>query len=720
MASINNVEKTDYSAQKVSYTNKDYVNILDDLINSIPTITQKWASTDVNDPGMILVKLMAILGDMLFFNQDMQALEVYPSSVTQRKNAASIYKLIGYKMKWYRSATVEANIVNTYTNSATLPRFCTFTTEDGSITYTTFDKDYELPSNTQNNGKETLVTLVQGTPVTPVKVSSNPYPNIGEAWHSIYGYNYTAEDVINNRIYLKHTNIDQNHITIIDNTGESWTLKDSIYLTTDVGRFFEFNVDVNDQPYLELVDYWGNFNVKKFKIFYIRSAGENGEIFGNTLKKISGNVWSRVGATGIQSVYNVSGFIKFTHFESEYGYNPETPDEARKNAIMYQNTLDTLITLADFEKATLRQEGVANVRATDLTNDPGIKHYYYLGDVNHDGSIDEKDILKIQEYLADKENKPLTELELELADVNKDGVVDENDIACIQNFLDGKTEGIGKTGVETRLHIETLDGFIVKLYVLPTEEKDSPDIPVQQDFASQIISALRDYKALPLNVEVDFNSIQKYYWSVSGKFYTTQPLSRDELQTIMVNINNTLRHTFARDKINFNTGVNYRELIDIILGVDNRILMVDLDPISYVNAMGEPATREQITGNYSLTVPLLTNEDVAQNLHYIFKLPEVSILPGSLLIRVNNGQYTLRDNNNGEIYNVENVLQKKGKINYVTGEVDLLFVAPQESEIIVNYTSNVTTVSLYRNLSTQEFYFDASSLKADEVQDVIK
>jgi hypothetical protein len=188
----------------------------------------------------------------------------------------------------------------------------------------------------------------------------------------------------------------------------------------------------------------------------------------------------------------------------------------------------------------------------------------------------------------------------------------------------------------------------------------------------------------------------------------------------MVNINNTLRHTFARDKINFNTGVNYRELIDIILGVDNRILMVDLDPISYVNAMGEPATREQITGNYSLTVPLLTNEDVAQNLHYIFKLPEVSILPGSLLIRVNNGQYTLRDNNNGEIYNVENVLQKKGKINYVTGEVDLLFVAPQESEIIVNYTSNVTTVSLYRNLSTQEFYFDASSLKADEVQDVIK
>ena len=80
MASINQVEKKDYSAVRVDYTDKDYANILDDLINSIPGITQKWVSTDTNDPGMILVKLMAIVGDMLFYTQDMQSLEVYPNS----------------------------------------------------------------------------------------------------------------------------------------------------------------------------------------------------------------------------------------------------------------------------------------------------------------------------------------------------------------------------------------------------------------------------------------------------------------------------------------------------------------------------------------------------------------------------------------------------------------------------------------------------------------
>lgn len=377
MASINQNEKSDYSAVKISYTDKDYTNILDDLINSISGITQKWNTTDVNDVGIVLVKLMAILGDMLFYNQDIQSLEVYPSSVTQRKNAASIYKLIGYKMRWYKSATLQMNVVNTYSNSATIPRFCTFTTNNQSITYCTFNQ-YELASNTSNNGLEALIELVQGIPVTPVRVTNNPYPEAGKSWHSIYGYNYTVDDLINNRIYLNHKNVDQEHIILIDDTGEEWTLKDNIYLTKNVGRFFEFGVDINDQPYLEIVDYYNNFNISKFKVFYIRSLGEDGQIYANTLTKVTGNVWSRHGTSSEVSIYNVNNFIKFTHYDSSVGFNPETPDEARKNSASYINTLDTLITLSDFEKATLREVGVANVRATDLTNDPRCKKDFLL------------------------------------------------------------------------------------------------------------------------------------------------------------------------------------------------------------------------------------------------------------------------------------------------------------------------------------------------------
>ena len=787
MADLNQVLKTDYSALKIDYTSKDYNTILDDLINSISGISQKWNSTDTNDPGMILVKLMAIMGDMLFYNQDMQSLEVYPNSVTQRKNAASIYKLIGYKMRWYKSSVLEANLVNTYSNSATVPRFCTFSTEDGEIVYTTF-KQYELPSNTTNNGMETLVELVQGIPVTPTRSSNNPYPDAGKSWHTVYGYNYTTDDILNNRIYLRDANIDQDHIILIDDTNEEWELKDNIYLTTSVGKFFEFGIDVNDQAYLELVDYWGNYNLSKFKIFYIRSLGEEGQVYANTLKKLTGNVWSR--GEDINTVYNVSSFIHFTHYDSTLGYDPETPDEARKNSVIYQNTLDTLITLADFERATLRSYGVANVRATDLTNDPGLEITRYIGDLNRDTLIDESDITILENYLADPIEYPLTAFQKKLADINQDGIIDTKDLECLKQFInpkfvhigdinqdgiidnedlklfqnyianpdenplsnfqlrladmnqDGKTDetdlGIlerylnktmsiedielmdeaasGSAGITELSERELLEGFVVKLYILRNEAADSID---DDTYINMIRSDLQEYKILPLSIDVDLHSIKKYYWTIKGKFYTKEPLSRDDLQTIIVSINNGLRYKYSIDKVNFNTLINYKDVIETILEIDDRILAVDLDPIVYNDLEGNEIPKEQLSGEYTEIIPRLTNENDADNLHYKFTLPKAPILPGSVMIRINQGQYVLRDNNNGSIFNIDNILAKKGKIDYVTGDVDIEFTSPVYDDLIINYTHNETNIAVYKNLSTQTFYFDSTSLEDTDIQDIV-
>ena len=728
MATINQVEKIDYSAQKIDYTSKDYVAILDDLINSIPGITQKWNSTDQNDPGMILVKLMSIIGDMLFFNQDMQSLEVYPSSVTLRKNAASIYKLIGYKMRWYKSATLEANVINTFSNSATLPRFCTFKTDTG-MTYTTFDQ-YELPSNMTNNGTETLVELVQGTPVTPVRTSSSPYPEAGRSWHSIYGYNYTTDDIINNRIYLKDNNIDQSHIILVDDQNEVWELRENIYLTTDVGRFFEFGVDVNDDVYIELVDYYTNFNINKFKIFYIKSDGESGQIYANTLKAITGNVWSRQGSD--QNIYNVSSFIHFTHYDSTLGYNPETPDEARKNSVKYHNTMDTLITLADFERAVLREPGVANVRATDLTNDPGEPIEFSVGNINMDYTqsmedgvtlrseiIDQADYDLLSNYLTDKSKYPLTTYQLKLADCNQDGEVNEDDLKCLEYYIKGDPADIDKTGyigIQKIKDIEMLNGFTVKLYILRNDIGEQMN---EESFESMILSDLEDYKILPLSLKVDINSINKYYWTITGSFFTKQPLSRDELQSIIVRINNQLRFQYSVEKVNFNTLINYKEIIETILSVDSRILMVDLDPIVYKDYEGNEISKAELTGNYTYTEPQLNNKNNEQNLHYHFIIPGTPILPGSVMLKINNGQYTLRDNNNGHIYNVDNILTKKGDIDYITGEVDLQFNAPLTDDIVINFVHNATNIAVYKNLNTQTFYFDQSSLEKDDMQDMV-
>lgn len=99
--------------QILKYTSKDYNSIYKDLIDSIPSLTDLWTNTNDGDPGIVLVKLMSALGDMLSYNLDKQALEYYSPTVTQRKNAAKLFKLIGYRMKWYQSATNRITVTNT-------------------------------------------------------------------------------------------------------------------------------------------------------------------------------------------------------------------------------------------------------------------------------------------------------------------------------------------------------------------------------------------------------------------------------------------------------------------------------------------------------------------------------------------------------------------------------------------------------------------------------
>lgn len=721
---LNKVIKTDYVPVKISYTSKDYASILDDLIASVSGITEKWQVLDESDPGVIMIKLMSIIGDMLFYTQDQQALEVYPNSVTQRKNAATIYKLIGYKMRWYRSATLTMQLVNTYSSGATLPRFCTFTTQDG-ITYTTF-KQYELKNNMSNNGVINEVELVQGIPVTPVRVSSNPYPGNGKPWHSIYGYNYTTDDLVNNRIYLPDKMIDDTHIILVDDSNEEWKLRDNIYLTTSVGKYYEFGVDVNDNPYIEIIDYWGNFNISKFKLFTIRTLGEDGEILANTLKNCTGNCWALGGTPSNPITYNVQGFLSWTHEESSWGYNYETPDEARKNIPKFQNTIDTLITLADFERATLRIDGVANVRATDLTNDPGISVNFSVGDINEDGKIDSKDYNLLNNFLADPTSYPLTPYQRRLANCkgSADGIITSEDLKLLGNYIAGNMIDAsgkpltGNIGIKSIPDIETLTSFVVKLYILRTEAyEDYPD----DAFETSVKNTLQEYKILPLQIVVDLHSITNYYWTIKGTFMTKTPLSRDELQTIMVNINNQLRYKYSIEKVNFNTTVNYREIIETILAVDSRILMVDLDPIQYTDVEGNIVPKEQVTGKYKYYVDQLHNEKPSDNLDYSFTIPNVPLLPGSVMfkLRTSNDEYTLRDNNNGAIYNIDGILQRNGKIDYQSGEVTLSFNMPINSNIEVNYVHNECTIARYENLSTNSFYYEPGSLEKAYMQDLI-
>lgn len=126
------------------YTSKDYDTIKQDLTDAISSLTPNWTSREDGDPGIVLVKLMSALGDMLSYNFDKQALEYYAPTVTQRKNAAKLFVLVGYKMHWYQAATTTVTI----TNQALLPEYIYYCKQvfdlkqeydDGKITSQQFD-----------------------------------------------------------------------------------------------------------------------------------------------------------------------------------------------------------------------------------------------------------------------------------------------------------------------------------------------------------------------------------------------------------------------------------------------------------------------------------------------------------------------------------------------------------------------------------------------------
>ncbi len=368
-----NYENNDMlTSPNLSYTSRDYTSIYNELMSSIPLLTKSWDPKDENDPGVVLIKLISMLGDMLSYNLDKNALEAFPRTVLQRANAQQIFRLVGYKMHWWRSARIEAKFTNANTYPIYISKYNTFSTKDSSIFYTNIHQ-ITIPSGTY--GDDMFVTeLIQGVPVTPVlKNSINPI-DYNDTWHENYDYNLLASDIVNDRIYIKYKNIDETSITLIDNdeaqfAENEWTQVKNINLSETMDKVFEFDVDEDNVPFIQLPSYWKEkYVITKFKLFLVLSNGPEGEIEENTITAINPQK-CYINDDNID-ISEALKQVTLYNTASTYGYKPETCTEARKESEKYINTIDTLVTLRDFEKAVSRIDSVANVIATDIQMDP--------------------------------------------------------------------------------------------------------------------------------------------------------------------------------------------------------------------------------------------------------------------------------------------------------------------------------------------------------------
>ena len=329
------------------------------MLDIVKQLTHKWdpSISNESDPGVILLKLDAIIGDKNNYNIDKNILETFPESVTQEVNARNAYKQLAYKMPWYQSATTTITMrwVGDELKDGIkvkIPRYTMLTNSDASVIYTLIDEPVFTNTNTVVNAR-----IMEGTVVTHT-VNNNPVIDISNLDMS-------------NRIFLNDYSVAENGIFITNSNAASsatWQQVDNLQVKTLGNKFYEFGVDSrNNYCYVEFPTDIDALIETGLNIKYLVSSGREGNISAKTLDQfyeetsidVAGQ--SVVLSTDIIELYNASAAVD--------GANPQELDDAFKTYRKTAGTFNTLVTLRDYINTIYTSGLISNGYVCDRNTD---------------------------------------------------------------------------------------------------------------------------------------------------------------------------------------------------------------------------------------------------------------------------------------------------------------------------------------------------------------
>lgn len=365
--------------QKISYTNLDFSSIYSETLDLIKQLTYKWdpSISNESDPGVILVKLSALIADKCNYNIDKNVLETFPLSVTQDGNARQLYDQLGYYMDWYESAIVPialnytgislgedittlripkfTPISDSDANDMSSKRFCLIGVEGVEDAVVS---DIFLPTD----GKTVIALAMEGLPLK--------YQFEGETV-------ITSQmvDPISRRLYFTSSLISQNGIFIKNTNQEnyaSWKRVNNLYENSYNELRYVFGYDSRaDACFLEFPDNYAELFGSGIEITYLLIDSNTSNVAVNELSQFYSPI-TIVGEDQIPIVTLDSGNVKLTNFTPSVGHKDvEGIDEAYINYKRTVGTFKTLITLRDYLNFILSSDLniCSNAFVCDRTND---------------------------------------------------------------------------------------------------------------------------------------------------------------------------------------------------------------------------------------------------------------------------------------------------------------------------------------------------------------
>lgn len=530
----------------ISYTNKDFRSIYPELIDLVKKLTNKWDPeiTNESDPGLILLKLNAIIADKNNYNIDKNILEAFPLSVTQYGNARKIYDILGYKMKWYRSATTTLSMVSNYDDLTSLkfkspgsenivfPIFTMFSNDSGDNVYTLTKS--VTASNLAKGIPQTNLPVIEGT--------NYAYELNGD---TLITLNHLDADL---RLYFKEPYIAENGIFIKNSTESSWDKAwikvDNLAAETLNQKIFEFGVTPNSNIcYIQFPQDIGNLIGDGLNIQYVISSGVKGNVSAKEINTCTVDIIATKQG-GDSAEINLNDYINILNPDaSTNGADPESLDEAYKNYKKIVGTFNTLVTCRDYENYIYNmkngtEDAVSNIVVSDRTND--LNSIYVQ--LDEDG-VNKKQFVKAT-YGNTTNTNEFTAYDLALAPLKPVSSIYDNSTFDATFELDSST----KATIEDSLQAEGTVSCIQHDYI------DNTKNPIV---------------------------LFKNKFTVNAKILTYYKLSNEEIKDLKKQIQQALRLKYNSRKLEFGESIAYDELVNTIENSDSRIRAAIVDVPTY-------------------------------------------------------------------------------------------------------------------------------------------
>lgn len=318
------------------YNRKDAYSILEYLKLQAEQLSDgRWTDFSDSDIGTVFLKLMSYLADMNNFQIDKAVSELYLNTCTERASALALCSLIGYEPRHYQSAYSDIVISTaegiTIPDGEEIPAFSVFTDSSTNMKYCNLTKQYMF-------GNEAHFRVYQGIPIIKT---------------------YTINDINTlGRIILQDYTIGTNTISLKINGIEYDQVEDVRFISGQLG--FSVHISEDKYLYIQLPSYWPDVISKgsTIEISYLITNGADGRIGKNVLTRIE----------QLSNQYSNKMIIK-SNTASQGGYNPETVDEMRINVPKRARTMNTIVTINDFEEVGTEVLGISDISALDY-NDP--------------------------------------------------------------------------------------------------------------------------------------------------------------------------------------------------------------------------------------------------------------------------------------------------------------------------------------------------------------